>query len=339
MIFRRTTRKEDNLFNIVRNLRLDIREKVKAEILSEYDEARREGKYPWEGMWLKPEIIGLVQDNLKKKNKVVLTELSVFFFILAFFILPFFSGIAISFFPNQNARKLIHNVGRASPDVKASVKTDAISDVPDHTVKDLAADRNAAGKTLHKERSERFIANQQAKVDRRGVRLRKGPGTQYTSMHMLHYGEILTIKDTGGGGRWVRVSTSRFPDGWVLGDYIKIIYTGQASPDMKAAVKTDTISSVPDHEVKDRAAARDTGEKTLREKRPDRFTENQQAKVYKRGVRLRKGPGTQYTSMHMLHYGEILTIKDTGEGGRWVRISTPRFPDGWVLSDYIKIIK
>ena len=223
MIFRRPKEKQDILFNAVRDLRLDIREKVKVEILSEYDEARREGKYPWEGMWLKPEVISLVQDKLKKKNRVVLTELSVIFFILAFFILPFFSGIAISFFPNQNARKLIHKLGQAPPDVKASVKTDTISNVPDHTVKDLAAAPDAGEKTLRREGSDRITANRQAKVYKQGVRLRKGPGTQYTSMHMLHYGEILTIKDTGGGGRWVRISTSRFPDGWVLGDYIKII--------------------------------------------------------------------------------------------------------------------
>jgi len=225
MIFRRTTGKEDNLLNIVRNLRQDIREKVKAEILSEYDDARREGKYPWEGMWLKPELISLVQEKLKKKNKVVLTELSLFFFILVFFVLPFFSNVAISFFPNQNARKLIHNIGQASPDVRASVKTDTISKVPDHKTKaSISGDTPDTGETtLRKETSERLIANQQAKVSRRGVRLRKGPGTQYTSMSMLHYGEILTIKDTGAAGRWVRISTSRFPDGWVLGDYIKII--------------------------------------------------------------------------------------------------------------------
>jgi len=223
MIFRRTTGKEDNLLNIVRNLRQDIREKVKAEILSEYDDARREGKYPWEGMWLKPELISLVQEKLKKKNKVVLTELSLFFFILVFFVLPFFSNVAISFFPNQNARKLIHNIGQASPDVRASVKTDTTSNVPNHEVKDRTVAPDAGETALRKEKSERFIANQQAKVSRRGVRLRKGPGTQYTSMSMLHYGEILTIKDTGATGRWVRISTSRFPDGWVLGDYIKII--------------------------------------------------------------------------------------------------------------------
>lgn len=97
MIFRRTTEKEDNLLNIVRNLRQDIREKVKEETLSEYDEARKEGKYPWEGMWLKPELISLVQEKLRKKNKVVLIELSVLFFILAFFILPFFSAMTVSF--------------------------------------------------------------------------------------------------------------------------------------------------------------------------------------------------------------------------------------------------
>jgi len=223
MIFRGTTEKEDSLLNSVRNLRQDIREKVKAEILSEYDEARKEGKYPWEGMWLKPELISLVQEKLRKKNKVVLTELSVFFLIIVFFVLPFFSTRAVSLFPNQHAKKLIHNVGQPSPDVKASVKTDTKSNVPDDKVKESTAARSA-GRTTHlKGTSEQFIANQRVKVYRRGVRLRKGPGTRYKAVSMLRYGEILTVKDTGEGGRWVKILTSRSSDGWVFGDYIKII--------------------------------------------------------------------------------------------------------------------
>lgn len=66
------------------------------------------------------------------------------------------------------------------------------------------------------------MANQRAAVNKRGVRLRTGPGTRYKSVSILRYGEVLTVKDTGGGGQWVRI-TSRSSVGWVLGDYIKII--------------------------------------------------------------------------------------------------------------------
>jgi hypothetical protein len=97
-------KKEDKLVASVRTLRSAVRTKVREETLSEYDEAKKEGKYPWEGMWLTPEQITRAQEKLKKRDKVVLFELLGFFFILIFFVLPLFASLTVSLMPKQNGK-------------------------------------------------------------------------------------------------------------------------------------------------------------------------------------------------------------------------------------------
>lgn len=97
-------KKEDKLVTSVRNLRSAIRARIREETLSEYEEARKEGKYPWEGMWLTPEQITRAQEKLKKKDKIVLFELLGLFFILIFFVLPTFANLTVSLMPRQNGK-------------------------------------------------------------------------------------------------------------------------------------------------------------------------------------------------------------------------------------------
>jgi len=52
-----------------------------------------------------------------------------------------------------------------------------------------------------------------------GLRLRKKPGIHYPIVGSLRKDDVITIKETK--GLWLRVSTGKYYDGWVHGDYVK----------------------------------------------------------------------------------------------------------------------
>lgn len=73
-------KKDDTLTPKIRVLRKEIREKVKDELLKEYEKFKSQGRYPWEGMWLSPQAIGKLQERLKKRGKAVFIEVIILFF-------------------------------------------------------------------------------------------------------------------------------------------------------------------------------------------------------------------------------------------------------------------
>ncbi|UCG11793.1 MAG: SH3 domain-containing protein [Deltaproteobacteria bacterium] len=57
-----------------------------------------------------------------------------------------------------------------------------------------------------------------AKVTSNVLRVRKQPGTRYRIIGALRKGDIIAVKETR--GLWLRVSTDKFADGWVHGNYV-----------------------------------------------------------------------------------------------------------------------
>lgn len=78
-------KKEDVLIQKIRKLAKEVREKVKDELLKEYEKFKSQGKYPWEGMWLSPQDIGKLQERLKKKDRVVFAEVVALLFMFGVF--------------------------------------------------------------------------------------------------------------------------------------------------------------------------------------------------------------------------------------------------------------
>ncbi len=76
---------EDDLTIRIRNLRKEIREKVENELLKQCNEAQKEGKYPWEGMWLSPQDIEKIQEKMKKRDRIVFVEIIAFFLLMILF--------------------------------------------------------------------------------------------------------------------------------------------------------------------------------------------------------------------------------------------------------------
>lgn len=80
-----STRKIDDALTLkIRELRKKAREKVKEEFLKEFETYKREGRYPWEGIWLRPQDIRKVQQKMKKRDKIVFLEVLFIFFIICF---------------------------------------------------------------------------------------------------------------------------------------------------------------------------------------------------------------------------------------------------------------
>lgn len=72
-------------------------------------------------------------------------------------------------------------------------------------------------------------------------------------------------------------------------------------------------------------ASNQTGEKTA--------GENSQAVITTDGLRVRKGPGTNYGVLGTIQKGAAYKVKSTE--GSWVKIQTP-YGDGWVANEFVK---
>lgn len=86
----------------IRELKKDIKGKVSKEIHKRYTDALQDGKYPWEGTWLTIHEIRSAQKRLKKRDRIVFTELMVLFIVLVLFSIMFYYSVA-DFMPNTNA--------------------------------------------------------------------------------------------------------------------------------------------------------------------------------------------------------------------------------------------
>ena len=79
-------KKDDDAFTLkIRELREKAREKVTKGLLMKFEEFKRQGIYPWEGIWLSPQDIRKVQEKMKKRDKIVFIEVITLFSIFGLF--------------------------------------------------------------------------------------------------------------------------------------------------------------------------------------------------------------------------------------------------------------
>ncbi|MDR4509881.1 MAG: hypothetical protein MRJ65_16880 [Candidatus Brocadiaceae bacterium] len=75
-------KEDDAITKEIKEQRIKIRKKIEKELLEKYKEYLSQGKFPWEGLWLKPEDIAKLQNKLKKRDKIVFIEVLILFFFL-----------------------------------------------------------------------------------------------------------------------------------------------------------------------------------------------------------------------------------------------------------------
>lgn len=85
------TEKKDDALNLkIKKLAKDVRERVKNELLKEYEKFKSQGRYPYEGLWLSSQDIEKLQERLKKRDRIVFVEVLTVLFIFSLFSYVFY---------------------------------------------------------------------------------------------------------------------------------------------------------------------------------------------------------------------------------------------------------
>ncbi len=74
----------DNLVARLREVRAGIRADIERDLAQEAKEARAEGRYFWEGIWVTPEEAEKLRRKLGVRDKIVSLELALLVFLLVF---------------------------------------------------------------------------------------------------------------------------------------------------------------------------------------------------------------------------------------------------------------
>lgn len=93
-------KKEDTLTSKIKDMRREIRKRVEDEFLIKQKEAIEQGRYPWEGMWLKPQEIEKLQKQLKLRDRIAFVEIIILYLLLAGFSYGLYLLLKIFFLPN-----------------------------------------------------------------------------------------------------------------------------------------------------------------------------------------------------------------------------------------------
>lgn len=252
-------KKEQSIYHSVRNLTENIKKEVQDEISREYETARRQGKYPWEGMWLTSGDIRKVQAKLRKRDRTVFIEIIVLFAFLTLLSSAFLQ-IIYSVIPQPGESTISPYLNIASQSESHSSAEPASPASP--FVNQQNQHMGTREPTDKVESSDEDIPDTQisesaepirSRVAVNMLRLRAGPGTDYPIIARLKYGTSVTVQDTA--GKWMKVETDTSVVGWVYSEYIELetpylkraSYTGRMNTTAasRSLTETDTDQTVP----------------------------------------------------------------------------------------------
>jgi uncharacterized protein YgiM (DUF1202 family) len=249
-------KKEQSIYTSVRQLTERIRKEVKDEVSLEYEEAQRQGKYPWEGMWLTSADIRKVQAKLRKRDRTVFIEIIVLFALLTLFSSAFLQIIyTIIPQPGESTISPYLNIASQSESHSSAEPASPFVDQQNQHM-------GTREPTDREESSDEDISDTQisesakpirSRVAVNMLRLRAGPGTDYPIIARLKYGTSVTVQDTA--GKWMKVETDTSVVGWVFSEYIerekpylkRASYTGRinAAAASRSLTETDTDQTTP----------------------------------------------------------------------------------------------
>jgi len=216
-------KKEHSIYLSVRELAKRIRKEVRDEISMEYEKARKQDKYPWEGMWLTSQDINKFQTRLKKRDRAAFMEIVLLFVFLTLFTSAFLQ-IIYSVIPQPDETVILPYLDIASQsDSDSSVLTDTIPITHFNQREIIRAESNrkeSADKHATKEEINQTAEPIRGNVAINILRLRKGPGIDYPIIARLKYGVTITVQDTA--GEWIKIVTDTFMVGWVFREYIEL---------------------------------------------------------------------------------------------------------------------
>ncbi len=159
-----------------------------------------------------------------------------------------------------------------------------------------------------------FTAYQGKVTAEPSLRLRSGPGTNYSILVNVPYGTVITITAVSNG--WGKTTYSG-KTGWVSLDYV----TRVTNPTTTTTTRPTTTATTK----KTTTTTRTTTTTTNSSSYQGRVTADP-------SLRLRSGPGTSYSTLTYIPYGTIITI--TAVSGGWGK-TTYNGKTGWVSLDYV----
>ena len=136
-----------------------------------------------------------------------------------------------------------------------------------------------------------------------GLRMRKGPGTNYDSIDLLRVGTLLSVTSVSNG--WVGVKTQAGTAGYVSQQYVAMTSQTTTQPDPDPGTDDFQVGQT----------VRVTAEPSLR---------------------LRSGPGTNYDALTTLATGTLITITSVESNG-WLGVRTQGGMTGYVSGEYVVV--
>jgi lipoprotein-anchoring transpeptidase ErfK/SrfK len=137
------------------------------------------------------------------------------------------------------------------------------------------------------------------------VNLRTGPGTNFSAIQKLSYGEQLILLGRLSDNTWLYVQTSNGQEGW-----IEMAWVDLAGTDLNFDhYPVKTPSPAPPATIK----------------------------VSGYLVNLRTGPGTNFSSIQKLIYGEQLMLLGRLNGNSWLYVKTLNGQEGWITMSSVEL--
>lgn len=92
-------KRDNDLVLRIKELRKEIGSRVREELQKEYDEARKEGRFPWGGLWLTRREIAWAIKKIRIRDKIVFLEVLALFLLLVFVSWIFFRVLVLLLLP------------------------------------------------------------------------------------------------------------------------------------------------------------------------------------------------------------------------------------------------
>lgn len=177
-----------------------------------------------------------------------------------------------------------------------------------------------SGETVEQDPEEKVVATGTVTADKLNVR--SGAGTSYEKVGALYQGDRVSITEikTAGSARWGKISK-----GWICLDYVKLDET-QSEPEDTKPEETEPAETEPAEKEPDETEPAE----------PKQDTVIATGKVVNcSSLRIRSGPGTNYSKVGTLDKGTRVEIFETTtvSGKVWGRISA-----GWIcVTGYVAL--
>lgn len=140
------------------------------------------------------------------------------------------------------------------------------------------------------------------KVSGDSVNLRAGPGTIFSKIRVLEYGDWLTLLGRLSDDSWLYVKTSDGQEGWIKTTSVDV-----------ARVNLDNYP--------------------IRTPSPSETT----VKVNGGSVNLRTGPNTDFSIIRRLDFGELLMLVGRLSDDTWIYVKTADGQEGWINSTWVDL--